>query len=77
MLYELLPPAEAMVVNYGVNRVRFPAPVPAGGRIRGHFTVTAVEAATGGQRATLEAVVECEGVAKPVCVAELVVFTPA
>lgn len=75
MLYELLPPAETMVVNYGVNRVRFPAPVPSGGRIRGRFTVTAVEAAAGGQRATLEAVVECEGVAKPVCAAELVVLT--
>lgn len=74
MLYELLPPTGAMVVNYGVNRVRFPAPVPSGGRIRGRFTVTAVEAAVG-VRATVEAVVECEGVEKPVCAAELVVLT--
>ena len=77
MLNELLPPTDAMVVNYGLNRVRFPAAVPSGGRIRGRFTVTAVEAAAGGQRVTLEAVTECEGVEKPVCVAELVVLTVA
>jgi acyl dehydratase len=77
MLYELLPRTGAMVVNYGVNRVRFPAPVPAGGRIRGRFTIASVEDSTGGRRATIEAVVECEGVEKPVCAAELVVFTPA
>lgn len=77
MLNELLPPTGAMVVNYGANRVRFPAPVPSGGRIRGRFTITSVDDAAGGQRATIEAVVESEGVAKPVCAAELVVFTPA
>jgi acyl dehydratase len=76
MLYELLPPAGVMVVNYGVNRVRFPAPVPSGSRVRGRFEVAAVEdAGSGGRRATLEAVVECEDVEKPVCVAELVVLT--
>jgi acyl dehydratase len=75
MLYELLPATGATVVNYGVNRVRFPAPVPSGGRIRGRITVKSVESAHGGQRATVEAVVECEGVEKPVCVAELVVLT--
>lgn len=75
MLYELLPPAETMVVNYGVNRVRFPAPVASGGRIRGRFKVTSVEPTTGGLRAIVEAVVECDGVAKPVCAAELVVLT--
>ena len=37
MLYELLPPAQGMVVNYGVNRVRFPAAVPSGARVRGLF----------------------------------------
>ena len=75
MLYELLPPQHGMVVNYGVNRVRFPAPVPAGARIRGHFTVVSLEDATGGQRATIEATVECEGVDKPACVAEIVLLT--
>jgi acyl dehydratase len=77
MLYELLPPTGEMVVNYGVNRVRFPAAVPSGGRVRGRFTVVSVEQAAGGQRITIEAVVECEGVEKPVCAAELLVFTPA
>lgn len=75
MLYELLPPRDGMVVNYGVNRVRFPAAVPAGGRIRGRFTVVSVEEATGGERAVIETRVECEGVEKPVCAAELVVLT--
>jgi acyl dehydratase len=75
MLYELLPPGDGMVVNYGVNRVRFPAAVPAGSRIRGRFTVVSVEAAAGGERAVIEARVECAGVEKPVCVAELVLLT--
>jgi acyl dehydratase len=74
MLYEVLPPAGGMVVNYGVDRVRFPAPVPSGGRIRGRFRVASVEATPRGERAVIEATVESEGVTKPVCVAELVVL---
>jgi acyl dehydratase len=74
MLYEVLPSAGGMVVNYGVNRVRFPAPVPSGARIRGRFRVVSVEEGTGGELATIEATVECEGFEKPVCVAELVVL---
>jgi len=72
MLYEALPPTGGMVVNYGVNKVRFPAPVPAGSRIRGRFRVLGVEEAALGARVTIEAIVECEGIEKPVCVAELV-----
>ncbi|MBA3374207.1 MAG: MaoC family dehydratase, partial [Actinobacteria bacterium] len=53
MLYELLPPADGMVVNYGVNKVRFPAAVPSGGRVRGRFRVLSVEDASGGERATI------------------------
>jgi acyl dehydratase len=75
MLYEVLPAADGMVVNYGVNRVRFPAPVPAGARIRGRFRVVSVEETSAGERGTIEAIVECEGVEKPVCVAELVVLS--
>jgi acyl dehydratase len=74
MLYEVFPPAGGMLVNYGVNRVRFPAPVPSGSRIRGRFRVVSIEEAAGGERATIDAVVECEGVEKPVCVAELVLL---
>jgi acyl dehydratase len=75
MLYELIPPGGPAVVNYGVNRVRFPAAVPSGRRVRGRFRVVAVEEAPLGQRGTIEATVECEAVEKPVCVAELVVLT--
>jgi acyl dehydratase len=75
LLGELLPPSDGIVVNYGVNRVRFPAAVPAGSRIRGRFRVSSVEEGAAGERANIEAVVECEGVEKPVCVAELVVLT--
>ena len=74
MLYELLPPSEHMIVNYGVNRVRFTAPVPSGARIRGSFRVLGVGATQSGSRVTIEAAIECEGVEKPVCVAELVVL---
>jgi acyl dehydratase len=75
MLYELLPPTGAMSVNYGVDRVRFPAAVPSGSRVRGRFRVASVEDAPTGERATIEATVECDGVQKPVCVAELLVLT--
>ncbi len=75
MLYEVLPPGRGMAVNYGVNRVRFPAPLPSGGRIRGRFRVLEVEETTQGARARIDALVECESVEKPVCVAELVVLT--
>ncbi len=75
MLNEILPHSSGMLVNYGVNRVRFPAAVPSGGRVRGRFRVLSIEAAAGGERVTIAADVECEGVEKPVCVAELVLLT--
>jgi acyl dehydratase len=62
----------AMVVNYGLDRVRFPSPVPAGSRVRARFRVLAVEDTSGGERAVVEATVERDGSDKPVCVAELV-----
>ncbi len=61
-----------MAVNYGLNRVRFPAPVPSGSRVRGRFRVDAVEEADWGYQATMTATIEREGGDKPVCVAELV-----
>jgi len=61
-----------MGVNYGLNRVRFPAPVPVGSRLRAHLKLLAFEPVPGGAQLTLEATVEREGSAKPVCVAELV-----
>ena len=72
MLYEILPPSSGMTINYGVNRVRFPAPLPSGSRIRARVRVESVEDVPGGEQAALVATVEREGGEKPVCVAELV-----
>jgi acyl dehydratase len=74
MLYEVLPRSDGMVLNYGVDRVRFPAPVPSEGRVRGRFRVVSIEETPRGDRAVIEATVECEGTGKPVCVASLVVL---
>ena len=62
-----------MGINYGVNRVRFPAPVPVGSRLRATFEVKTVEEFPGGRQMTHVATIEREGGEKPVCVAEVVV----
>jgi acyl dehydratase len=62
-----------MAINYGLNRVRFVSPVPAGARIRGRFTLAAVEEISGGMQATWSVTVEREGGNKPACVAEWLV----
>ena len=61
-----------MGVNYGLNKVRFPAPVPVGSRLRGRFTLLSCEPIEGGAQITMEVTMEREGSAKPVCVAESV-----
>jgi acyl dehydratase len=61
-----------MGVNYGLNRVRFTAPVPAGSRLRGHFKLLTYEPLPGGVQLTVQASVEIEGSDKPACVAETV-----
>jgi acyl dehydratase len=61
-----------MSINYGLNRVRFPAPLPAGSRIRARVTVASVDDAPGGDQAVVVATIEREGGEKPVCVAEIV-----
>jgi len=61
-----------MGVNYGLNRVRFPAPVPVGSRLRGRFKLLSYEPIEGGAQLTLEVTMEREGSAKPVCIAESV-----
>jgi acyl dehydratase len=61
-----------MGVNYGLNRVRFPAPVPSGGRIRGRFRLVGYEPLDGGAQIVMEVTMELEGASKPVCVAESV-----
>jgi acyl dehydratase len=72
MSYEVVPRHGGMAVNYGLDRVRFPAPVPSGSRVRGTFRVDSVDDAAWGYQATMTATVERDGGDKPVCVAELV-----
>lgn len=60
-----------MVVNYGLNKVRFPAAVPVGSRIRARLTLTKIDAIEDGAQLEWNVVVEREGGAKPVCVAEM------
>ncbi|MEU8482608.1 MaoC family dehydratase [Streptomyces sp. NPDC048641] len=59
-------------VNYGLNKVRFPAPVPAGSRIRLAARLAAVEDVPGGVQITVDGTVEIEGAAKPACVLQSV-----
>ncbi|MFD5817819.1 MaoC family dehydratase [Streptomyces sp. NPDC127038] len=61
-----------MGVNYGTNKVRFPAPVPVGSRLRSTATITAVDEVPGGVQVSVAFTVEREGGEKPVCVAESV-----
>ena len=60
----------AFGVNYGLNKVRFPAPLPVGGKVRMTAKVADVEDIQGGAQLTLELTFEHEGSEKPVCVAE-------
>lgn len=62
-----------MAVNYGLNRVRFPAPVPVGSRLRGSAEVAEASDVQGGLQMVTRVTVEREGGEKPVCVAETVV----
>lgn len=59
-------------VNYGVNKVRFPAAVPVGARVRGQVTLDAAEDVTGGVQTTMVVTVELEGSAKPACIVEAI-----
>jgi len=59
-----------MGVNYGLNKVRFPAPVPVGSRLRARLKLLACDPVEGGMQITWGVTVEREGGDKPVCVAE-------
>ena len=61
-----------MGVNYGANKVRFPAPVPVGSKLRLGVKLLDVEDITGGVQMTMEFTFECEGASKPSCVAEII-----
>lgn len=60
-------------LNYGLNRVRFPAPVPVGSSVRARVTISDVERIEGGAQAVYTTVVESDSGSKPVCVAEFVI----
>src|ERR1700730_17557956 len=62
-----------MAVNYGLNRVRFPAPVRVDSRIRGRFTLQSAKDLPDAVEAIFSVSVECEGSDKPCCVAEWIV----
>lgn len=57
-------------VNYGTGRIRFPAPVPAGARLRASAELTACEEISGGVQTTVRVTIEVEGNDKPACVVE-------
>lgn len=66
-----LPPAK-MSINYGLNRVRFTAPVPAGKKVRPRLSLLAVENVRGGVRTNWGVTIEVEGSEKPACIAETI-----
>ena len=74
MLYPTVVRVEgfSMGVNYGANKVRFPSPVPVGARLRLGVKLLDVEDVSGGVQMTMEFTFECEGAAKPSCVAEII-----
>lgn len=63
-------PEAKLSVNYGLNKVRFPAPVPVGSRVRGRLSLKEVEDIEGGVQVTWLVTIEREGSDKPVCIAE-------
>ncbi|MGH9501439.1 MAG: MaoC family dehydratase [Terriglobales bacterium] len=67
-----------MAINYGLNRVRFPAPVPAGSSIRARFTLQSLKDVDSAREAVFSVVVEVQDGPKPACVAEWIVrYYPA
>ena len=61
-----------MGINYGSDRLRFPAPVPVGSRIRGHGELLDVVEVKGSFQATIRVSVEIEGSDRPACVVETI-----
>jgi acyl dehydratase len=72
MLDEVLPPLGALTINYGLDRVRFPAPVPSGSEIRGRFRVAEMRETPTGAELRIAATIERRGAEKPVCVADAI-----
>jgi acyl dehydratase len=63
-------------LNYGLNKVRFPAPVPVGALIRGVVRVMSAQQKTSGVEAVFTLTCEIEGVDRPACVADVIILYP-
>jgi acyl dehydratase len=59
-----------LMLNYGLDRVRFPAPVPTGSRLRGSAALVAVQPVERGAKVTVRYTISAEGVDRPACVAD-------
>jgi acyl dehydratase len=62
-----------MIINYGLNRVRFSAPVPAGSNIRARFTLQSLKDVGNSSEAVFSVVIEVQNQLKPACLAEWVI----
>lgn len=62
----------SMSINYGLNKVRFPTPVPVGSKIRLHGTVAEATEVSGGAQTTVDFTIEIQGTDKPACIAQAV-----
>lgn len=62
----------SMGVNYGIDKLRFPSPVPVGSKLRAGVQLASMEEVTGGAQVKLTVTYEVEGSAKPACVAEII-----
>ena len=62
----------AMAVNYGLNKLRFPSPVPVGSKVRAGATLVGTDDIAGGAQVTMDVAFEVEGQDKPACVAQVV-----
>jgi len=71
-LSQLIEVRMRMGINYGTDRVRFPAPVPVGARIRGRGEVVKAEPVAGGVQATVRVSVEIEGADRPACIVDTI-----
>jgi acyl dehydratase len=72
LLWEVLTVSDAsVVVNYGINRLRFPAPLPVGSRLRASVDLAGIEDVRGGLQAAFAVTFQRENGDKPVCVAEI------
>lgn len=66
-----------MGINYGLNKVRFPAPLPSGAEIQAMVNIAAVRRSASGVQVTFEVAIETAQIDKPICVAEVVVLYAA